>query len=261
MAIEEKSASKTKFIIFITVNGLNFNAKNLKELTNFQNLIKDYPTFLINGKLDADAYSKIGLMAGGKGLALRDLLQQNDIKQFTISDAENIALLTHYLNGLNDVILSHEEVEIVPYQDLQDDTMNQIEVVEKICKRALEVIKNLNYQFMALNIGSISQSNLRPEALKAIDNGIDKIIKKTLSFNGAAFILGGNIARGDKKSYTPLTIAANEYVGKNYGGAEIISGNIASHGLIGEFQDIAPTFLKVLNIEEPAEHRGNRLLC
>ena len=196
---------------------------------------------------------------------LGKVLSQNNISQLRIAETEKYAHVTYFFNGGDEKLFDKEERVLIPsprevetYDEKPE--MSAFEVANKVCDK---IISN-NVQFIILNFANmdmVGHTGIIDAGIKAcetVDKCVQKVIEAIWETGGVALVTAdhGNVEQmiaDDGSTHTAHTLnpvrfilAGNEYK------------NIAiKDGILG---DIAPTILKILNIDQPAQMTGTPLI-
>ena len=182
--------------------------------------------------------------------------------QVRVAETEKYAHVTFFFNGgveepnKNEQRILEPSPKVATY-DLQPE-MSAPEVTEK----ALGVVGNVDVLIMNFAncdmVGHTGVFGAAVKAVKAVDEGVGKVVEKVLSTGGTALILAdhGNAELMSFDDGAPCTSHTTNLVpfivaGDKYKGAKL-------HG--GALCDVAPTLLDVMDVEKPDEMTGKSLL-
>lgn len=192
---------------------------------------------------------------------LGDYLSLNGLKQLRISETEKYAHVTYFLDGgIEKEIEGCTKILIpspkVATYDLQPE-MSAYEITDKLLA---EIDKDI-YDFIVVNYANgdmVGHTGILEAAIKgveAIDSCIGRLYQKVKEKNGILLLTSdhgnceymidenNNALTAHTTNKVPFIITSNKY--------EVYDGKLG---------DIAPTILKLLNLEVPKEMTGNCLI-
>ena len=189
-----------------------------------------------------------------------------DLRQLYITESEKYAHISYFFNGGYPGKVGREDHFVlsspnVKYYDETPD-MRSSELTEKILKN----LKGNKYDFTVLNfpspdmIGHTGNIKAAIECCERLDEHIGKIVKSYLEKNGTVILIADHgsieemrdLETGDvvtKHSTNPVPFIL---VNKKYKNKKLREGEILC--------DIAPTILKLLGKQKPAEMTGKSLI-
>jgi len=185
-------------------------------------------------------------------------------KQLYIAEAEKYAHVTYFINGGYANPLNGEERESVKSGLVQSYVEKPEMNSEKITKRVISSIEKGKYDFICVNyanadmVGHTGNLDATKLAVKFMDNQVKKIVDEVLQKDGQVLIVAdhGNaeemINLKTKEIMTEHTANPVPFIliKKNVKGINLKKGKLA---------DVAPTLLKLMNINKPKEMTGNYL--
>jgi len=194
---------------------------------------------------------------------LGEWLADHDKTQLRISETEKYAHVTFFFNGgVEDEFRGEERILVkspaVATYDMQPE-MSSVELTEKL----VEAVKSTKYDVIICNypngdmVGHTGVYEAAVKACEAVDSCVGKVVEALKEVGGECLITAdhGNAEQmidpetgGIHTAHTNLPVPFI-YVGRD---AEITSG--------GRLCDIAPTMLKLMNMEIPAEMTGTPLI-
>ncbi len=195
---------------------------------------------------------------------LGDITSQNGLLQLRISETEKYAHVTFFFNGQFEQPKKGEDRILIPSPKIATYDLKPEMSVNELGDRIVEEIKKDKYDVIItnfVNADMVGHTGVWPsilEAVKSVDNNIKKVVEATLSKDGIVLISADHGCCEDKTeafktSHTtnkvPFILVTND---QSLRKAKLKEGK----GL----QDIAPTILKLLNIEKPLEMTGESLL-
>ncbi len=198
---------------------------------------------------------------------LADVLSENNILQFHIAETEKYAHVTYFFNGGQELAFPNEERLMIasPKIDTYDEKPEMS--VNNITKELINRIRQKKIQFYVVNfantdmVGHTGIFRAAVEAVEAVDNVIGQIYKSVAQAKGILIITAdhgnsdemiypdtGNVSTQHSKNPVPF-ILVDTSKGEKF--------QLRSNGVLA---DIAPTILKIFDIEKPKEMTGQTLI-
>ena len=197
---------------------------------------------------------------------LGEYLAKNGKTQLRTAETEKYAHVTFFFNGGIEEPNENEDRLLVPSPkvatyDLQPE-MNAYELTDKV----LAKLDEDKYDFIVLNyanpdmVGHTGVIEAAVKAVETVDECVGKVVEKILSKGGAALITadhGNAELMQDPETKTTITAHSTNpvpfiVVGENYKTSSLRED--------GRLSDIAPTILKMVNLEKPEQMTGNSLI-
>lgn len=204
---------------------------------------------------------------------LAETLNQNNKKQFHISETDKYAHVTYFFNCLNNEPYDGETDFFIESNNnyLENPEMRTPEIMEKITK---SINENL-YDFYVINLANpdiLSHSGnfeVTVKGIEAIDKAVGKLVQSVIEKDGTMIItsdhgnaeamlykLSGESETKHNDNPVPFYLIAKEFE-RRRSDADIESTMKQSSGLLS---DVAPTILELMGIEKPVEMTGESLL-
>ena len=194
---------------------------------------------------------------------LGQVLAANNIKQFRVAETEKYAHVTFFFNGGVEDPNPMEDRLLVPSPkvatyDLQPE-MSAIAVKENL----VQTIQNGDYPFLLVNfantdmVGHTGIPEAAQKAVKTVEACVGEVADAVLAAGGVLLITAdhGNAEQMvDPVKGTPHTAHTANPV------PFVVVSEKAYQAKDGSLQDVAPTVLKLLGIEKPADMTGNSLI-
>ena len=194
---------------------------------------------------------------------LGEVLAANNIKQFRVAETEKYAHVTFFFNGGVEDPNTLEDRLLVPSPkvatyDLQPE-MSAIAVKDNL----VQTIQNGAYPFMLVNfantdmVGHTGIQDAAQKAVMTVDACVGEVAEAVLAVGGVLLITAdhGNAEQMvDPVKGTPHTAHTANPV------PFIVVSDETYAAADGSLQDVAPTVLKLLGIEKPADMTGNSLI-
>jgi 2,3-bisphosphoglycerate-independent phosphoglycerate mutase len=194
---------------------------------------------------------------------LGKILSENNISQYRVAESEKYAHVTYFFDGGTDIEYPNEKRDIIPSLKIATYDLEPQMQARKITAKILENIENTN--FIVANfanpdmVGHTGNFEKTKEAIEIIDTLIGEIGKKCINYNSTLIITGdhgnaeqmisnGNIDKSHTTNEVPFILYNNSTIDNR---KKIEPGKLA---------DIAPTILKLFNIQKPIEMTGESLI-
>jgi 2,3-bisphosphoglycerate-independent phosphoglycerate mutase len=205
------------------------------------------------------SFKKINLIMKPQKIknCLSEVLSKNDKKQFRISETTKYAHITFFFNGGIEKPFEGEDRVLIDSINVQDFSTYPQMRAKEITKRVLSAITSKKYDFILINlsnadmIGHTGNLKATQKAIKFIDKCAYKIAKTNLRVGGETIISAdhGNAEKvvdenGNKITQHTLNSIPFILVSEKYKDVRLKNGNLSS---------IAPTILKLMDIEIPKE--------
>lgn len=196
---------------------------------------------------------------------LGEILSQNNISQLRIAETEKYAHVTYFFNGGDEKIFAKEERILIPSpRDVatydEKPQMSAFEVADTAC----EQIRSGVFQFIILNFANmdmVGHTGILEAAVKGcetVDKCVQKVVEAIWETGGFALVTAdhGNseqMIAEDGSAHTAHTLNPVRLILAD----DKVKAKKMKDGILG---DIAPTILKLLNIEQPPQMTGTSLI-
>jgi 2,3-bisphosphoglycerate-independent phosphoglycerate mutase len=196
---------------------------------------------------------------------LGEVLSRNHIPQLRIAETEKYAHVTYFFNGGDENVFEGEQRLLIPSpRDVatydEKPEMSAFEVAQKACEK----IRSGAFRFIVLNFANmdmVGHTGIFEAAVKGcevVDQCVKQVVEAIWETGGTAVITAdhGNseqMIADDGSPHTAHTLNPVRLIlaGEKYRNISL------EDGILG---DIAPTILKMLNIDQPAEMTGRALI-
>ena len=184
------------------------------------------------------------------------LISEAGKTQYHISETTKYAHVTFFFNGGIEEPYKGETRQLIDsYNDKNFAVHPQMRAPE-ITEALLEAIESNKYDFLLVNysnpdmIGHTGDFEASKEAIKICDESVYKVAQKTLSMGGDCIIIAdhGNIEEMFDKEGTILTKHTTNKVPFILVSDKNKNANLKDNGSLA---NVAPTVLKLMNIEKP----------
>jgi 2,3-bisphosphoglycerate-independent phosphoglycerate mutase len=184
-------------------------------------------------------------------------------KQLYIAEKEKYAHVTYFFNGGYADPVAGENRVLIPSPDVVSYDLKPEMSVNKITARVLKELDN--YQFIVINFANPDMvghtGNLKAciKAIEIVDKCLGKIKQAVLDKKGTLFITADH---GNAEKMIDLETAEmyTEHTSNPVPFILVEAKKIRRHLKHGKLGDIAPTILKLMNIQKSKEMKGKALL-
>ncbi len=241
-------------------------AINDEEFAGFIRVGKPKVDFVCMTQYDATIKAAVAYKADEITNTLGDVLSSKGLLQLRTAETEKYAHVTFFFNGGVETPCKGEDRVLVPSPkvetyDLKPE-MSAIELTDKL----VATLKEDKYDVIVVNyanpdmVGHTGNFEAAKKAVKAVDECVKRVIDVILEKDGIALITAdhGNVdLMEDPITHVPFTAHTTNpvpfiVVSNRYKNVEMKSQ--------GKLADIAPTMLKLMEIEIPKEMDGEVLI-
>jgi 2,3-bisphosphoglycerate-independent phosphoglycerate mutase len=210
---------------------------------------------------------------------LAKVVSDAGLRQLHIAETEKYAHVTFFLNGMREEEFPGEERVIIPSPRVssydQQPEMSAYQITERVVKE----IAGGQYDLIVMNFANpdmVAHTGNYEATLKAnevIDQCIGQIAEAALAVSGAVVITAdhgnaeevSNLVTGDmdKEHSTnpvPFIIVQKDLEGISAPSGDVIGGDLSLSEPVGMLADVAPTIIKMMELEKPEEMTGESLL-
>ncbi len=197
---------------------------------------------------------------------LAEVCSKLGLKQFRIAETEKYAHVTYFFNGGVEEPFPGEERLLIPSpKDVptydKKPEMSVFEVTENLIKRwYMQKYELIVCNFANLDmVGHTGNFEAAVKACEAVDRCVKRVVDAVLELDGRLFVTAdhGNADEMKDEMGQPHTAHSHNPVAFVWVEKDITkSSKIRPHGILG---DIAPTILKLWNIDKPIEMTGESL--
>ena len=241
-------------------------AINDEEFTSFTRGEKVNVSYVCMTQYDATIDAPVVYPADEISNTLGEVLAKNNLKQLRTAETEKYAHVTFFFNGGEEKPNSGEERVLVPSPNVATYDLKPEMSAGELTEKLLVEIDKDKYDVIVVNyanpdmVGHTGMIDAAKIAVKAVDKYAGEVVEKILSKGGTVILTAdhGNVdLMEDKVTHEPFTAHTTNpvpfiLISEEYKNAELKEG--------GKLADIAPTMLKLLNIEIPSEMTGEVLI-
>ncbi len=249
-------------------------------------LTKEYPVALITTKDKTLNARYLSLGAGADlsdenfapTLTLTKILASHNLKQIKITETERLAALTHFFNGHEEARARGEDWKIVS-SEAGDHSIKPALALNRIGREIIKALSQEKYNFLVAAIPTLDLVALSGDlkavkkAVAKLDGHLRKIVNAVLAQKGVLIISAAhgnteymkNMATElvDKEmtnNPVPLLIIGENYKGKTIGLSDSPNNDLSLLAPAGNLGDLAPTILRIMDLEKPEEMSGKSLI-
>ncbi len=211
--------------------------------------------------------------------SLAEVISKAGLKQMHVAETEKYAHVTFFLNGTVEEPFSGEDRLLIPSPKVssydQKPEMSALEITKEVNK----AIDGEKYDFIVLNLANpdmVAHTGDLQAGIKACevtDKCLGEIVDHALAKNGAVVITAdhgnaeemSNLQTGviDKEHSTnpvPLIIIGKDFMGQAGPAGDAPEGDLSLMQPVGVLADVAPTILKLLEVQQPEDMTGQALI-
>jgi 2,3-bisphosphoglycerate-independent phosphoglycerate mutase len=197
---------------------------------------------------------------------LGEVLSRAGLKQLRIAETEKYAHVTFFFNGGSDTVFEGEDRILVPSPKVATYDLKPEMSVPELATKVVEAIDSRKYDVVILNIANpdmVGHTGVMDAAVKAVhatDAAVDRILAAVERVDGVALITAdhGNCElMFDEETGQPHTAHTLNPV------PLILVDRKGRYGTLrggGALENVAPTILNILGLEQPAEMTAESLL-
>ena len=193
---------------------------------------------------------------------LGEVLTQNNLKQLRIAETEKFPHVTYFFSGGREAEFEGEERVLIPSPKVATYDLQPEMSAYEVAKACVEKIEQGHIDFIALNfanpdmVGHTGSLEATIKAIEAVDECLGQVVEKVLEKGGVCLITAdhGNADMMIMPSGEPCTTHTTNPVPfiVTHKDAELRDGGVLA--------DIAPTVLKLLQVEQPVEMTGKSIV-
>lgn len=210
---------------------------------------------------------------------LAQVVSNAGLTQYHVAETEKYAHITFFLNGTVEEPFEREERKIIPSPQVSSyDQAPEMSAAE-VGKEVVKAIESQKYDIIFCNfanadmVAHTGDMDASVIACEAVDRAMGDIADHALAHGGMLLITADhgngeevkNVHTGDKdKEHStnpvPLYVVAEQFRGQVGPAGDPPNGDLSLLPPVGMLADVAPTVLKLLNIDQPPEMTGRALM-
>jgi len=211
--------------------------------------------------------------------SLAESISKAGLKQFHIAETEKYAHVTFFLNGTIEDPFPGEDRKIVPSPRVSSYDQQPEMSASEVAKEVNKAVNSEQYDFIVVNFAnadmvghtSILEAGIR--ACETVDKCLGSVVENVLAHDGILLVTADhgnaeemiNLQTGEayKEHSTnpvPFLVIGKEFVGQAGPAGDPPEGDLSLMQPVGVLADVAPTVLKLLEVEEQGEMTGQALI-
>lgn len=199
---------------------------------------------------------------------LPEILACHHIHQFHTAETEKYAHVTYFFNGGKEKPNLDEERELVPSLKVATYDLAPQMQTPRVCDVTVAAIESGKYPFIVLNlanpdmVGHTGMMEAAISAVESVDEAFGRLVEATRKAKGTLLITAdhGNVEQMiDLKTGEPHTAHTSNpvpFIVADFSGTVDSKHKLEN----GSLEDVAPTILQVMNIQQPTQMTGKPLL-
>ncbi len=199
---------------------------------------------------------------------LPEILACHHIGQFHTAETEKYAHVTYFFNGGKEQPNADEYRELVPSLKVATYDLAPQMQTPKVCDVTISAIESGRYPFIILNfanpdmVGHTGMMDAAVHAVESVDEAFGRLLEATRMSKGTLLITAdhGNVEQMiDLKTGEPHTAHTTNpvpFIVADFSG-QVDRGHKLPDGSL---EDVAPTILQVMSIQQPTQMTGKPLL-
>jgi 2,3-bisphosphoglycerate-independent phosphoglycerate mutase len=197
---------------------------------------------------------------------LGEVLSHAGLKQLRIAETEKYAHVTFFFNGGSDTKSPGEERILVPSQKVKTYDLKPEMSLPELADKVIDAIASKKFDVIIMNIANpdmVGHTGVMKAAIEAVhdtDVAVSRILAATAKVDGVALITadhGNAELMFDPATGQPHTAHTTNPVPLILVDPQKRFGSLRTGGAL---QNVAPTILSILGIEQPKEMTGESLL-
>ena len=193
---------------------------------------------------------------------LGEVLSKNGIPQLRIAETEKYPHVTYFFNGGLEESFTGEERILCPSPKVATYDLKPEMNAEEVSKNVIIEIKKNKFGFVCLNfanpdmVGHTGVQNAIINACETVDNCLKKVVNSLMELDYSVIIIAdhGNADKLKNKDGSPHTAHTLNMV------PVIVLDQNVKVVQNGKLADIAPSILKLMEIEKPKEMSGESII-
>ena len=193
---------------------------------------------------------------------LGEVIAKRGLSQLRIAETEKYAHVTFFFNGGVEKPNENETRVLIPSPKVATYDLKPEMSAYEVTERAVEEIQSGKYDLMILNfancdmVGHTGVFDAAVKAVKAVDECLEKVVNALRATGGEVIVTAdhGNADKMYEADGTPFTAHTTNPVP-----VVLVCDKKVELREGGTLADIAPTLLKLMGIEQPAEMTGKSL--
>ena len=240
-------------------------ALNLPEFDGFERKKKVYPlSYVCTAQYDEALTLPIAYPPEVIENTLGDYISSLGLKQFRVAETEKYAHVTFFFNGGVEKVCEGEERCLVPSpkEFATYDLVPQMSA-EKVCDKVVEAIASDKYALIVCNfancdmVGHTGVMDAAIQAVETVDACMGRIAAEVSRHEDVVLLVTADHGNADCM-FDPVTKKVNTAHTTNPVPFVVCEKGVTVSD--GRLADIAPTILRVMGLDQPAEMTGHSLV-
>ncbi|MFA6447109.1 MAG: 2,3-bisphosphoglycerate-independent phosphoglycerate mutase [Patescibacteria group bacterium] len=201
------------------------------------------------------------------------------LRQLHIAETEKYAHVTFFFNGMQENEYPGEDRVIIPSPRVSSYDKAPDMATPLIADRIVKEIANAQYDLIICNLANpdmVAHTGNVEATIKAhesVDKALGRVVDAALSVGGVVLVTADhgnseevvNLTTGaiDKEHSTnpvPFLIIGKQFEGLRAPTGDVVGGDLSVTPPVGMLADVAPTALKIMELEQPPEMVGRALI-
>ncbi|HLD82122.1 MAG TPA: 2,3-bisphosphoglycerate-independent phosphoglycerate mutase [Patescibacteria group bacterium] len=210
---------------------------------------------------------------------LGEVIANAGLRQLRMAETEKYVHVTFFFNGLSDAKYSGEDHLVVPSPNVSSYRERPEMAARELTSVAMKQILSGKYDVVVLNFANADMVSHTGDpsatltAIETVDKCLGELVEVTMSKDGIVVITAdhgnaeelvnlqtGEIDKEHSNNPVPFIIVGKKYEGKSLVNLDTVGADLSLISPHGVLSDVAPTILKILEIEQPPEMTGTSLL-
>jgi 2,3-bisphosphoglycerate-independent phosphoglycerate mutase len=248
---------------------MNFRADRARQLSYALLKTVQLGDFVTLTEYDKQLPAKVAFPKLAIKNVLGEVFQQHHVSQLRIAETEKYAHVTFFFNAGREEPFVGEDRVLIPSPKVTTYDLQPAMSAKEITAKLLSFIEAKAYEVIICNfanadmVGHTGKMTEAIQAIEVLDSCLGNIVAALKQFGGQALITadhGNAEIMWDEKSNQPHTAHTSNLVPLVYVGNNKIKFKSNLQNTNYGLKDVAPTVLKLLNIEPPPEMIGISLL-
>ncbi|HAO81284.1 MAG: 2,3-bisphosphoglycerate-independent phosphoglycerate mutase [Parcubacteria group bacterium GW2011_GWD2_43_10] len=209
---------------------------------------------------------------------LARIISEAGLKQLHLAETEKYAHVTYFFNGGREQAYEGEDHVLIPSPVVPSYDQKPEMSARAVTDRFLQEIRTGKYDFCVINfanadmVGHTGNLSATVRAINVLDECIGEVVAGTLEYGGLVIITAdhgnaenlvnlqtGSINKEHSNNPVPCIIVARELENKA-GSGQLVTDDLSKLTPAGVLADVAPTMLKIMGLNKPADMSGQSLL-
>ncbi|MFA7315144.1 MAG: 2,3-bisphosphoglycerate-independent phosphoglycerate mutase [Candidatus Magasanikbacteria bacterium] len=199
------------------------------------------------------------------------------LKQLHIAETEKYAHVTFFMNGMTEEPFVGEDRILIPSPDVLSYDQKPEMSASLVTENILSSLKANKHDFYVVNyanpdmVGHTGNLQACIQAIEAVDRNLQQVVTGIVNKGGVAFIMAdhgnaeelinpltGEIDKEHNNYPVPFLVVGNAFDGQS--NKDLKNIELPYLSPVGILADVAPTILKTMGLDIPAEMTGTNLL-